>query len=140
MTKPRFVLDTNVLVSRLILPDSIPAQAARLAINKGVILLSNNTLVELSSVLSRHKFDNYVSVSDHKKFVEKLTGIGEKVEIFEEIQSCRDPKDNKFLELAVNGNAQVIMTGDKDLLDLHPFRDISILTPTQFLSAYSDLS
>ncbi len=55
------------------------------------------------------------------------------ITIIEQITDCRDPKDNKFLELAINGNATCIITGDKDLLVLHPFRGISILTPRLFL-------
>jgi putative PIN family toxin of toxin-antitoxin system len=140
MNKQRFVLDTNVLVSRLLVPHSVTAQAVRLAVNQGLILLSTDTLVELSAVFSRQKFDAYVSVSDRQKFIDKLRRIGEKVDIFEEITMCRDPKDDKFLELAVNGNANVIITGDKDLLVLHPFRGIAILNPPQFLSVYGEVS
>jgi uncharacterized protein len=49
------------------------------------------------------------------------------------INACRDPKDNKFLELAVTGNVDYIISGDKDLLDLNPFNNIVIITPSQFL-------
>lgn len=52
----------------------------------------------------------------------------------EKIRICRDPKDNKYLELAVSSDANFIISGDKDLLVLHPFRKISILTPDQFLT------
>ncbi len=55
------------------------------------------------------------------------------------IKECRDPKDDKFLEVAINGNATYIITGDKDLLELHPFRGVDIITATQFLEAFSDL-
>lgn len=49
------------------------------------------------------------------------------------VNDCRDPKDNKFLEIAISGNADCIVSGDKDLMVLHPYRGISILTPMQFL-------
>jgi len=55
------------------------------------------------------------------------------VDIDVSITTCRDPKDNKFLELAVSSNAQMIISGDEDLLVLHPFQDIRILSPRQFL-------
>nr|WP_232285716.1 putative toxin-antitoxin system toxin component, PIN family [Crocosphaera chwakensis] len=55
------------------------------------------------------------------------------------MNECRDPKDNKFLEVAVNGNATHIITGDKDLLELHPFRGISILKPKQFLQIIGEI-
>ncbi|WP_459868116.1 putative toxin-antitoxin system toxin component, PIN family [Endothiovibrio diazotrophicus] len=51
---------------------------------------------------------------------------------------CRDPKDNKFLELAVAGGASALITGDQDLLALHPFRGIPILAPADFLAQYPD--
>ena len=53
------------------------------------------------------------------------------------ISECRDPKDNKFLELAVAGKADCIVTGDKDLLELHPFRNIRIITPKEFLTQFN---
>jgi putative PIN family toxin of toxin-antitoxin system len=57
-------------------------------------------------------------------------------EISESITACRDLKDNKFLELAIAANASCIITGDKDLLALHPFREISILTANDFLNNF----
>ncbi len=58
----------------------------------------------------------------------------EKVEIIRKIKACRDPKDNKFLDAAINGQAEVIITGDKDLLILHPYQSIQIITPAQYLN------
>ncbi|MFY9557484.1 MAG: putative toxin-antitoxin system toxin component, PIN family [Blastocatellia bacterium] len=58
------------------------------------------------------------------------------VEITEEISDCRDKDDNKFLELAVCGNAQCIVSGDGDLLELHPFRGIRILQAQKFLDEF----
>ncbi len=57
------------------------------------------------------------------------------IEIKEKVEECRDPKDNKFLELAINGKATAIVSGDKDLLILHPFRGIPIVTVSQFLNS-----
>lgn len=56
----------------------------------------------------------------------------------EQIEECRDPKDNKILEVAVEGKADVIVTGDKDLLVLHPFRGIPIIGPAEFLALLDD--
>jgi uncharacterized protein len=55
------------------------------------------------------------------------------VAIIRHIQACRDPSDDKFLELALNGSADAILTGDEDLLALHPFHGIAILTPAAWL-------
>jgi uncharacterized protein len=49
------------------------------------------------------------------------------------VQECRDPKDDKILELALNGQARYIISGDKDLLVLNPFRDVKIVTAEEFL-------
>ena len=61
----------------------------------------------------------------------------ESVAIIERIAECRDPKDDKFLELAVYGSASCLITGDEDLLVLHPFRGIPILSAAQFLEMIS---
>ena len=60
--------------------------------------------------------------------------VVEKVEIIRKIKACRAPKDNKFLELAISGQAEVIITSDKDLLILHPYQSIQIITPAQYLN------
>lgn len=54
------------------------------------------------------------------------------------VRACRDPKDDKFLSLAVSGGADLILTGDKDLLDLHPFRGIAIVSPQQYLASIAE--
>jgi putative PIN family toxin of toxin-antitoxin system len=130
----RIVLDTNTLVSRLLLPHSIPARAARLAMAEGRVLASDATMMELAAVLSRRKLDPYVTIDARKEFLRLLGRVVETVPILHVVRACRDPKDDKFLELAVNGEASVIVTGDADLLALHPFRGIRILTQRDFLS------
>ena len=129
----RFVVDTNVLVSHLLLPESVPGQALRLALSLGDILVSDSTLTELASVINRPKFDKYISKSDRRKFFEVLAPLCINVEIIQSIQASRDPKDDKFLEVAINGSADFILTGDTDLLELHPFHEIPIYSPSQFL-------
>jgi putative PIN family toxin of toxin-antitoxin system len=129
----RGVFDTNVLVSALLLPDSIPRHAFELAFRKGRVLLSLATLAELSTVLSRKKFIKYINEEDIRSFVAALTREAEWVEVDVRIAACRDPKDNKFLELAVSGQGTHIISGDFDLLAQNPFQGIEILTPHQFL-------
>ena len=129
----RFVVDTNVLVSHLLLPESVPGQALRLALSLGDMLVSDSTLTELASVINRPKFDKYISKSDRRKFFEVLAPLCINVEIIQSIQASRDPKDDKFLEVAINGSADFILTGDTDLLELHPFHEIPIYNPSQFL-------
>jgi uncharacterized protein len=130
----RVVFDTNVLISALLFEDSIPARAFFGVLRKGTVLVSLDTLQELQSVLKRKKFDKYVTVEERDVFVTLLTTTTTLVEIDERIQASQDRKDDKFLEVAVNGVASYIVTGDPDLLVLHPFRSIAIVTPAAFLS------
>ncbi len=129
----RCVFDTNVLVSVLLLPDSKPRQALDLALRKGNVLLSFGVLVELYEVLSRKRFRRYVDEEDIRIFLAALTREAQWVDVDVQVAACRDPKDDKFLELAVSGHATHIVTGDSDLLALNPFRGIQILAPHAFL-------
>ena len=83
--------------------------------------------------MNRPKFDKYVDPEIRSEFIVQLTQQSELVEINESILACRDSKDDKFLEVAVNGKADYLITGDRDLLVLHPFRDVQIITPSAFL-------
>ena len=132
--RPRVVVDTNVLLSRLLVPGSAPAQAVRRAVDQGQILASEATLEELADVLSRPKFDRYLTVSERQQFLRLFMRIAQWVPILHPVQACRDPRDDKFLALAVNGEAGVIITGDQDLLVLDPFHDVRILEPAAYLA------
>lgn len=133
MYRARVVVDTNVLVSRLLLPDSVSARAVRHIVETGQLLASDATLTELADVLSRDKFDRYVDLADRQAFFRQLARIVERVPVTYIIRACRDPKDDMFLELAVNGRADYIVSGDQDLLMLSPFQQIPILNPARYL-------
>lgn len=132
--RQRIVVDTNVMISRLLRPPSVPGQAMRCAVDEGTLLVSEATMGELADVLARPKLDPYVSVEERQQFLLLLARIVEMVPILHRIRACRDPKDDKFLEAAVNGEADIIISGDRDLVDLHPFRGIPIVTPAIFLA------
>ncbi len=132
----RFVFDTNALVSGLLMPNSIPAQALTWAGEHGAILTSLDLLNELRTVLSRPKFDRYLPRDERDLFLAALIRDSALVDVVERIVVCRDPKDDHVLELAVNGQATCVVSGDNDLLTLHPFRDIPILKPAEFLLQY----
>lgn len=125
--------DTNVLVSALLLPDSKPRQAFDLALRNGKVLLSFTALAELYEVLSRKQFRKYVDEEEIRTFLAALTREVQWVDVDVRLAACRDPKDDKFLELAVSGRATHIISGDADLLALNPFRGIMILPPHTFL-------
>jgi len=131
----RFVFDTNVIVSALLIKKSVARDALDKARTKGEILLSLDVIEELHDVLGRPAFDRYIDEEDRLRFLALMVKEGTLVDITEKIEECRDPKDDKFLELAVNGNATLIISGDKDLQVLHPFRDIPILSPRKFVEA-----
>ena len=130
----RVVLDANVIVSALLFANSTPKIAFEKALRRGIILMSDALSEELGRVLVRRRFDRYVSPEDRIKLFDGLTRDAEFVEITETVQVCRDPEDDRILELAVNGNADYIVTGDADLLVLNPFRGIRILRPADFLA------
>jgi uncharacterized protein len=130
----RFVFDTNVLISALLLPASKPRLALDLALQTGELLLSLAVLQELAAVLARKQFRRYVTEEDVRSFLAALIRRSAFVDVDVHIAKCRDSKDDKFLELAVSGRATHIITGDTDLLALHPFQNTQILTPHAFLS------
>lgn len=129
----RYVFDTNVMISALLFENSKPAQALEYALANGEILLSLDLLEELNEVLRRERFNRYLTSEEREEFLEALTKRAVLVEITENVQECRDPKDNKVLELALNGEAQYIISGDRDLLVLHPFRYMPVITADEFL-------
>lgn len=133
-TRDRMVLDTNTLIGRLLLPDSVPGQAVRKAVDEAALLASEFTLEELADVLARSKFDPYLTVGERQEFLRSFGRIVEMIPIVSAVRACRDPKDDKWLELAINGEAALIVTGDHDLLVLNPFRDVDIVTPAAYLA------
>lgn len=138
MMNKKYVIDTNVLVSALLFKKSPPFQVIQLIEERGIILYSENTILELNQVLHRQKFDKYLTEEEREQFLIKFIQKSTKIKITETITICRDAKDNKFLELAVSGNADFIITGDQDLLVLHPFRDIEIITVSEFLTRFEN--
>jgi len=128
----RVVVDTNVWVSYLFQPDSPVAGVCREIIEEHTMLYSSATLLEVMGVLTRPKIARYITPENTRLFVSKFIETGERVSIDVEIDACRDPKDDKFLELTVCGDADCIVTGDQDLLELNPFRGIPIIPPGEF--------
>lgn len=129
----RFVFDTNVFVSAVLLPFSIPRRALDRGLDCGRVALSFPVLLELYEVLSRKQFRKYVTLEDTRRFLAALVREADWVEVNVTVTACRDPKDNKFLELALSGRASHVISGDRDLLALKVFQGITILTPQAFL-------
>lgn len=130
----RYILDANVLVSAVLSPGSTANLAYQKALDTGILLISVETFAGCENVIFCSKFDRYISVARRQKFLAEFRTAAELVSIFELINDCRDTKDNKYLDVAINGSANVLITGDQDLLILHPYRGIlPILSPSDFV-------
>lgn len=128
------VLDTNLWISYALLPGSELGRRVEWAIRRSPYAFSKHTFTEFTDVLMRPKFDRYVSTATRAGF---LRTVAERAAWFTpdtQVHDCRDIADNKFLELALSAGADHILTGDDDLLVLHPYRNIGIVT----LNAYAD--
>ena len=130
----RVVIDTNAWISRLLLADSVAAQAVDKAVARFEVVVSEASVEELADVLSRKKFDRYVSLQDREEFLRRLLQVTTIVPVLSEITDCRDPKDNRFLALALDSESDCIVSGDDDLLALNPWRGIEIVSPRAFLA------
>jgi putative PIN family toxin of toxin-antitoxin system len=140
MPGSRVVLDTNVLVSGLIKPSgTLGAVVDALRDGRFLHLHSPATLEELVDVLARPWLEESYGIRSHdvEAFLKLLLLRGEQVNPGREIRACRDPKDDKFLEVAVAGRADVLVSGDADLQSLHPFERVRILSPALFLERLS---
>lgn len=133
--RPKVILDTNLLISRALTPNSLTASAVRMIIDHCDLLVSQATMDEFATVLTRVQSKGYVKQDEALLLITAYKELVEWVPIIERVQECRDPKDDKFLELAVNGHADYLITGDQDLLVLHPFRGVSILTAKDFIAS-----
>lgn len=131
-----FIIDTNTLISAFLFRYSNPRKAFDKATQTGMILASLETYNEFNEVLLRPKFDKYISPENKLLVLKEFKELIVFSEISESINVCRDPKDNKFLELAIATNASCIITGDDDLLILNPFRNIPILNAFNFLNNF----
>ena len=133
--KLRVVLDTNVLVSAAVSPRGTPRRAVDLVIREGLVLFTAATYDEVVEVLARPRLQRYLPVGGAEGLLERLAPVASHIAAGEPIRACRDPQDDKFLEAAVGGDADYLVSGDEDLLVLHPFRGIPILPPAAFLKA-----
>ncbi len=134
----RVILDTSTLVSAALRKGSVPDQALLKALRTCNVCASMETLDELAQVLDREKFDRYSDRESRRSFVALIRRA---VHVFavqeEDIRSvdppCRDSRDNQFLALALAAEADVLVSSDEDLLVLHPWRGMPIITPAEFL-------
>jgi putative PIN family toxin of toxin-antitoxin system len=132
------VFDTSTLVSAALRVGSLPHQAMAHALSSGELCASASTLVELDEVLMRSKFDRYQTPDVRRAFVDFVRAHSAVFDVSEAEMAgvnppCRDPKDTQFLALVLRCDADALVSSDADLLDLHPWNGVPILTPSVFL-------
>jgi putative PIN family toxin of toxin-antitoxin system len=132
----RVVVDTNVFVSAALKDKSLPAVAVHLVFQRGTLLKSEATERQLFDVIRRPYLERLIAPAT-LEWLTALFAAAEPVAILERVATCRDPTDDKFLELAVNGHADFIVSGDADLLVLNPFRGIPLIQPATFVQLMS---
>ncbi|MGN6295929.1 MAG: putative toxin-antitoxin system toxin component, PIN family [Ginsengibacter sp.] len=132
-----FVFDTNSLISATLILSSVNAKALDAVLDVGRLVISEPVLQEFKEVIFRKKFDRYfLNLAERLEAIDKIEQNSVWFSPVEIISECRDPKDNKFLELAVACDASCIISGDDDLLVLNPFRTIPILNASNFLTTF----
>ena len=138
MKAERIVVDSNVLIGAALNPQGRPREVmSAIRSANGVLLLSAETFFELRSRFLRSKFDAYVSRKARLLFLAQLEAVSEWLSIVSAKLGCRDRDDDKFLETSLVGEADFLITGDRDLLVMSPFREIPIVTSATFLSLRS---
>lgn len=131
------VFDSNLVVSAFLNPQGTAAQSLQIGLEHFDLACSKETLAELLDVLKRDKFDKYVSKAER---AEKLETYALSVRFFDvsiDVTDCKDPKDNKFLALAITAKAKVLVSGDKrDLLSMHPYQGIAVVGLREFVDGF----
>lgn len=129
----RVVVDTNTIVSGILLPQSVPGRLLDLLAGQAAMIFSPATRDELLGVISREKFDRYVSAEARERAATILVRDGDIVTPRRLVHICRDPSDDKFLDAARAGGADCLISGDGDLLDLREFEGIPIVTARRYI-------
>lgn len=131
----RCIFDTNTLVSAVLFRKSSPGNALVLALRHHTVLASIDTVEELAEVLGREKFEQYVTTEEREEFLHAFLANITLITVNSRKLICRDPNDDKFLNLAISGNADIIITGDKDLLSLESCGNTMIMNADAFLTS-----
>lgn len=133
---PVVVIDTNVWISGVLIRSGIPAQLIRQVVRLGRPVFAPETFAELKQRLWLPKFDRYVSMEDRRRLLQDIDAAAIWIDIPPQIAEqtfCRDADDDKFIHAAIAAGASRLISGDDDLLCLHPLDTLHILTPRQAL-------
>lgn len=133
-SRERFVFDTNVLIDAMCFTRSFGFRAVERAFLTGELAFSQETFAEFEQVAMRPRFDPYIAARDRRRLLASYRQTSTFVAVHVHYEACRDPTDDKFLDLAVCAGAHAIISRDADLLALHPFNGIRIEEPRTFLA------
>ncbi len=129
-------MDTSALISAHLSPRSVHREAYDLAWNKGIVVFSKATFHEFALTFAKEKFERYQPLEERLKIISLVELRSQLFEVSIKLNVCLDPMDDMFLELAITSGASAIITRDPDLLVLHPFENIPILSPADFLMLF----
>ena len=128
------VLDASTLVSATFSSKGVPARAVRHALHEDQVAVSEAVMAELLDVLDRPRVARFLDPGLRAELLWQLDNLGVPFAPTESVADCRDPKDDKYLELALAAGADIIVSGDADLLVLHPWRGVRVLRPAEYLA------
>ncbi len=127
------VFDASALVGAALKRNSVPEMALLRAEAMDVLALSTAVYAEIAEVLARPRFAGVIATDRRERFLTSLRDASVWFEPVIAVSDCRDPKDNKYLELALAAGAGTIVSSDEDLIALHPWRGVRILRPAVYL-------
>jgi putative PIN family toxin of toxin-antitoxin system len=128
----RIIIDTNLWISFLITSDFSKLDEI-IFTKKGTLVFSKELLEEFLEVAKRPKFRRFFSQADIEDVLETIDEYANFIKVQTKTEVCRDPKDNFLLSLAIDGNVDFLLTGDKDLLELKEFGGAKIMSIADFL-------
>lgn len=136
-TKPAYiVIDTNVLISAGLLPQSKTAQVLALAVEHFVIAQNQETWHELETRIARPKFDPYFGDAGRLRHLVQIAQSIQRFEASTAVSVSRDKTDDKFIGLAIDSGAGILISGDPDLKDVMSYKGVEILSPAQFFERF----
>jgi len=137
-TEPVFIVkDTNVFISAGLLPQSKTAQVLALAIEHFVIAQNQDTWHELETRIARPKFDRYFGELGCLRHLVQIAQSIQRFEISSPVAISRDKTDDKFVGLAIDSGATILISGDPDSKDVKTYKGVEILSSAQFFERFN---
>ena len=130
---PNVVVDASVVASAELKRQSTPERALIFALTYDALYLSEPVIEEIRDVLRRPKFYKYINEERLADILALILADAHFVSPTENVAACRDPADDKYLELALAAKAYAVISGDRDLLSMSPWRGVRILSPAEYV-------